>query len=68
MVASSAAIDHLRRRKPAEMDLAAVPEDRLAVEPRLPVRIRIPAGLLSPRQALVKSRTHFRRDDTEIGG
>ena len=102
MVASSTAIDHLRRRKPAEMDLAAVPENRLAVEPRLPARVRIPSGLLSPRQALVlelldrrglevadaaeimgvdrqtvrgmhhkalvKLRTHFRRDDTEIGG
>lgn len=102
VVASSTAIDHLRRRKPAELDLDGVPEDRLAVEPRLPARVRIPAGLLSPRQALVlellyrrdlevgdaaeimgvkrqtvrsmhhkalaKLRTHFRRDDTEMGG
>ena len=102
VVAGSTAIDHMRRRKPADLDLDAVPEDRLAVEPRLPARIRIPAGLLSPRQALVlellyrrdlevadaaeimgvdrqtvrsmhhkalvKLRTHFRRDDTEIGG
>ena len=102
VVASSTAIDHLRRRKPAALALDAVPADRLAVEPRLPERVRIPAGLLSPRQALVlellyrrdlevadaaeimgvdrqtvrsmhhkalvKLRTHFRRDDTEIGG
>jgi len=53
VVASSTVIDHMRRRKPADLDLDAVPEDRLAVEPRLPARIRIPAGLLSPRQALV---------------
>ncbi len=86
----------------ATIDVDAVPEARLAVEPRLPVRVKIPSGLLSPRQALVlellyrrdlevadaaaimgvdrqtvrsmhhkalaKLRTHFRRDDTEIGG
>jgi RNA polymerase sigma-70 factor (ECF subfamily) len=102
VVASSTAIDRLRRRKPTALALDAVSEDRLAVEPRLPARVRIPAGLLSPRQepvpellsrrdlevadaaeimgvdrqtvrsmhhkALVKLRTHFRRDDTEFGG
>ena len=102
VVAGSTAIDHLRRRRPAGIDLEAVPEERLAVEPRLPARVTIPDGLLSPRQALVlellyrrdlevadaaaimgvdrqtvrsmhhkalaKLRTHFRRDDTEIGG
>ncbi len=102
VIASSTAIDHLRRRKPPELALDVVPEDSLAVQPRLPARVRIPSGLLSPRQALVlellyrrdlevadaaeimgvdrqtvrsmhhkalvKLRTHFRRDDTEIGG
>jgi RNA polymerase sigma-70 factor (ECF subfamily) len=102
VVAGSTAIDHLRRRRPVQLDLESVPEERLAVEPRLPVRVHIPPGLLSPRQALVlellyrrdlevadaaaimgidrqtvrsmhhkalvKLRTHFRRDDTEIGG
>lgn len=61
VVASSTAIDHMRRRKPADLDLDAVPEDRLAVEPRLPARVRIPAGLLSPRQALVLELL-YRRD------
>lgn len=39
----------------------AVPEGRLAVEPRLPAKVRIPAGLLSPRQALVLELL-YRRD------
>jgi RNA polymerase sigma-70 factor (ECF subfamily) len=61
VVASSTAIDHLRRRKPTALALDAVPEDRLAVEPRLPERVRIPAGLLPPRQALVLELL-YRRD------
>lgn len=61
VVASSTAIDHLRRRRPAEIDIDAVPEDRLAVAPRLPARVRIPDGLLSPRQALVLELL-YRRD------
>lgn len=61
VIATSAAIDHLRRRKPSELALDAVPEDSLAEEPRLPVAVRIPAGLLSPRQALVLELL-YRRD------
>lgn len=61
VIASSAAIDHLRRRKPPELAIDAVPEDSLAVEPRLPVAVRIPPGLLSPRQALVLELL-YRRD------
>ena len=61
VIAGSTAIDHLRRRRPPELALEAVPEDRLAEEPRLPVRVRIPDGLLSPRQALVLELL-YRRD------
>ena len=61
VIASSTAIDHLRRRKPPALDLDAVPEDSLAEEPRLPVLVRIPDGLLSPRQALVLELL-YRRD------
>jgi len=61
VVAGSAAIDHLRRRRPSGPALDTLPEDRLAVEPRLPVRVRIPDGLLSPRQALVLELL-YRRD------
>ncbi len=61
VIATSAAIDHLRRRKPSELALDAVPEDSLAEEPRLPAAVRIPAGLLSPRQALVLELL-YRRD------
>jgi RNA polymerase sigma factor (sigma-70 family) len=61
VIATSTAIDHLRRRKPSALALDAVPEDILAEEPRLPAAIRIPAGLLSPRQALVLELL-YRRD------
>ncbi|MDX1424391.1 MAG: sigma-70 family RNA polymerase sigma factor [Kiloniellales bacterium] len=61
VIATSAAIDHLRRRKPPALALDAVPEDCLAEAPRLPARVRIPAGLLSPRQALVLELL-YRRD------
>lgn len=61
VIASSAAIDHLRRRKPPELALDAVPEEHLAEEPRLPETVHIPDGLLSPRQALVLELL-YRRD------
>jgi len=53
VVANSATIDHLRRRRHATTHIDAVPEAALAVEPKLPERVKIPPGLLSPRQALV---------------
>jgi len=54
VVATSAAIDHLRRQKSGHQPLESVPEARLAVDPpKEPVRVTIPPGLLSPRQALV---------------
>jgi RNA polymerase sigma-70 factor (ECF subfamily) len=53
VIANSTAIDHLRRARPASRSLDDVPEAVLAVDPKEPVRIVIPDGLLSPRQALV---------------
>ena len=53
IIANSAAIDHLRRQKAPMQTLDAVPESLHSVDPVEPVRIKIPADLLSPRQALV---------------
>lgn len=53
VVANSAAVDHLRRLRRRTEDIEAQPEAVLAVDPVVPEKIRIPEGLLSPRQALV---------------
>lgn len=54
VVANSTAIDHLRRQKGFTQGLDSVPESRLSVDPpKEPVKVNIPPGLLSPRQALV---------------
>ncbi len=54
VVANSTAIDHLRRQKSANRPIDTVPEAELSVDPpKDPVQIKIPEGLLSPRQALV---------------
>lgn len=53
VIATSTAIDHLRRTKPLTRALDDVPEAVLAVEATEPDRIKIPEGLLSPRQSLV---------------
>ena len=54
VVANSTAIDHLRRQKRANRPLDTVPEAELSVDPpKDPIRIKIPDGLLSPRQAVV---------------
>ena len=54
VIAHSAAIDHLRRQKARAQPLESVPERYLAVDPpKDPVKVVIPPGLLSPRQALV---------------
>ncbi|HXV23364.1 MAG TPA: sigma-70 family RNA polymerase sigma factor [Alphaproteobacteria bacterium] len=53
VLATSAAIDHLRRRRPVD-PLDSVPEERLAVAAREPVgRVQVPDGLLTQRQRLV---------------
>jgi RNA polymerase sigma factor (sigma-70 family) len=53
VVATSAAIDHLRRRKMAQVAIDDAPEASLAVEDPAFEKIKIPEGLLSARQALV---------------
>jgi len=53
VIASSSAIDHLRRLKAPAETLDDLPEEVLAVAPQEPAFLSIPEGLLSPRQALV---------------
>ena len=53
VIATTSAIDHLRRQGAPTSDIDAVPESLLAVEAKEPERIVIPPDLLSPRQALV---------------
>ena len=53
VVASSTAIDYLRRNKRQGLPLESVPEELYQVEPRIPEQVKIPPGLLSERQALV---------------
>ncbi|WP_422368816.1 RNA polymerase sigma factor [Pelagibius sp.] len=63
VIANSAAIDHLRRLKRRTEDIDDQPEAVLAVEPVVPERVKIPEGVLSPRQALVLELL-YRRDMT----
>ena len=53
IVARSTARDALRRRHPMVTPLEAVPESLLAVNDAPPEHVRLPDGLLSPRQKLV---------------
>ncbi|HMA16628.1 MAG: RNA polymerase sigma factor [Bacteroidota bacterium] len=53
VVANSAAVDHLRRLRRRTEDIEAMPESVLAVDPVVPEKVKIPEGMLSPRQALV---------------
>ncbi len=65
VIATSAAIDHLRRRRPAD-PLESVPEERLAVPAREPPeRVKVPEGLLTARQQLVMTLLYDR--DMEVG-
>ncbi len=61
VVATSAAIDHLRRQKMAKVAIDDAPEASLAVEDPAFENIKIPEGLLSGRQALVLELL-YRRD------
>lgn len=63
VIAGSAAIDHLRRQRGYTQPLDAVPEAALAVDPVEPVRIKIPDGLLSPRQTLILDMLYMREMD-----
>jgi RNA polymerase sigma-70 factor (ECF subfamily) len=53
IIARSAAHDSLRRRRLAQQTLDETPESALAVYPIMPETVKIPPGLLSPRQQLV---------------
>jgi RNA polymerase sigma-70 factor (ECF subfamily) len=53
VVARSAAIDFMRRRRQATQPLDEVPEAALAVEDRQVEKLRIPDGLLTERQTLI---------------
>jgi len=53
VVASRLAIDHLRRLRRPTAALDEVPESLLTVEPVVREHLKIPDGLLTPRQALV---------------
>ena len=57
VVATTTAIDHLRRqnaqRSSQHRNIEDVPETALSVEPEVRESVEIPEGLLSPRQALV---------------
>ena len=53
VIASSATIDHLRRKRANTVPIDDLPEEINAVEPEMRDPVRIPDGLLSERQALV---------------
>ncbi len=61
VVATSAAIDHLRRQRMAKVALDDAPAASLAVEDPAFENVKIPEGLLSARQALVLELL-YRRD------
>ena len=64
IVARSTARDALRRRQLPVTPLDAVPEALLATEARPAEKLRLPEGLLSPRQKLVLSMLYDR--DMEV--
>jgi RNA polymerase sigma factor (sigma-70 family) len=53
VIASSATIDHLRRKRASTIPLDDLPEEINAIQPEMRDPVRIPNGLLSERQALV---------------
>jgi RNA polymerase sigma-70 factor (ECF subfamily) len=53
VVSVSGAIDFLRKQKAVTSPLDDLPEHVTAVDPKMPDPVRIPEGLLSPRQSLV---------------
>lgn len=68
VIASSAVIDHLRRRKTATQPLDDLPEAVLAVQPEVHEHFNIPSGILSARQALVVELLYQRDlDPAEVG-
>lgn len=68
VVARSVALDAVRRRRPPSVALEDAPEAAVAVAAAEPTRLRIPPGLLSPRQELILSMLYDRdMDPTEVG-
>ena len=63
VIASSAAIDHLRRQRGYTQPLDMAPESALAVDPVEPAHVNIPDGLLSPRQSLILNMLYAREMD-----
>jgi RNA polymerase sigma factor (sigma-70 family) len=67
VVARSAAIDHMRRRRQVADSIDDVPEAALAVEDRHTEKLKIPQGLLTDRQALMLRLLYDEdRDVTEV--
>jgi RNA polymerase sigma factor (sigma-70 family) len=64
IVARSTARDVLRRRRVPVTPLDSVPEALLATEAKMPEKLHLPDGLLSPRQKLVLSMLYDR--DMEV--
>ena len=63
VIASSAAIDHLRRQRGYTQPLDTVSEAALAVDPVEPAHVNIPDGLLSSRQSLILNMLYAREMD-----
>jgi RNA polymerase sigma factor (sigma-70 family) len=69
IVARSVAHDAVRRRRAPTQSLDETPEAALAVEPRFHEPIKLPPGLLSPRQQLIVTMLYERdMDVSEIAG
>lgn len=68
VVARSVALDAVRKRRPLSVHIDDVPESAVAVAAVEPIRLRIPPGLLSPRQELILSMLYDKdMDPSEIG-
>lgn len=68
VVARSVALDAIRRRRPPSVALDDAPESAVAVAPVEPTRLRIPPGLLSPRQELILTMLYDKdMDPAEVG-
>jgi RNA polymerase sigma-70 factor (ECF subfamily) len=68
VVARSVALDAVRRRRAPSITLDDAPESAIAVAPHEPTRLRIPPGLLSPRQELILTMLYDKdMDPAEVG-
>jgi len=69
VIATTTAIDHLRRQRQGSQNLDDLPEAALAVQPDYVERVKIPDGLLSGRQQAVMSLLYDRDlDAAEVAG